>query len=97
MEYIPPALKSGSSSVIAETLFRLHSIQNNVFGLHFNNYIGQLPQCNNTDTDWPNFWYTNRIKPLTDRACQLNLLIKDDLPDPQHYINALTKLQKYLL
>lgn len=52
-----------ASREFGEALARLHSVSDDSFGLHFNNYIGQLPQSNKRHKNWADFFVLERIEP----------------------------------
>lgn len=51
-------------------LAELHRNSNEKFGLHFNNYMGSIPQSNNFYSDWADFFANERILPLALKACR---------------------------
>jgi len=53
-----------------ENLARLHQVSKEGFGLEYNNYIGALPQVNNHEETWPEFFIKHRIQPMVDMAAK---------------------------
>lgn len=60
MEWITPA--SGDPKDLALELSKLHQKKAERFGYPQNNYMGVLPQINTQQTDWPTFYFENRLE-----------------------------------
>ncbi|MDB5207603.1 MAG: fructosamine kinase family protein [Flavisolibacter sp.] len=57
-----------------EQLAALHQLTNNSFGLDEDNYMGSVPQQNNTETGWITFFIHQRLHPMINRCSEKNLL-----------------------
>lgn len=76
LEYIKPYQRASNYwEDFGRSLATLHKIQNDQFGLHFDNYIGSLNQINEFTDDWDTFFIECRIRP------QLKLAIDKELLD----------------
>ena len=61
MEYLPPGPPQPSKA--GRELAKLHCQQQTTyFGLDYDNYIGRLPQKNESDNHWVEFFWKNRIQ-----------------------------------
>lgn len=49
-------------------LARLHKTTKDTFGLHFDNYIGSLPQSNTPTSEWTDFFIHQRLEPMLKMA-----------------------------
>ncbi|MEO9474937.1 MAG: fructosamine kinase family protein [Cyclobacteriaceae bacterium] len=63
-----------------ENLAMLHSCSSDKFGLEVDNYIGRLPQINEAQYDWVDFFYEHRIGYQVNYGIQ-NGLISSDIHD----------------
>jgi fructosamine-3-kinase len=73
LEWIEPGGRTTSTdAVLGRGLAALHAAGADAFGWHRDGFIGSLPQRNTppVDADWPSFWMSRRIEPLTRRAQQ---------------------------
>ncbi len=61
-----------------EQLSRLHQVKGESFGLDHPNYMGALPQSNREMSDWPMFFYEQRIQPQVELAVRKRLLTPAD-------------------
>jgi fructosamine-3-kinase len=61
-------------------LANLHQTNAFEYGLHQDNFIGNLPQSNNIKQDWTTFYIEERIEPQFQLAVSRNLLQTKDLP-----------------
>ena len=62
---------------LAEVVYELHQHKSEHFGWSTDNYIGALPQYNNTakeELNWPEFYWKYRIKPQLEMAIKGNYL-----------------------
>ena len=57
-----------------ENLANLHKISNEKFGLHFENHIGRLPQTNEFEHTWIDFFINRRLEPQLKLAQRQNLI-----------------------
>ncbi|MEP4533275.1 MAG: fructosamine kinase family protein [Cyclobacteriaceae bacterium] len=74
LEFIEKGTPSGNFwESFGEGLAMLHSCTSNKFGLEVDNYIGRLPQINNPQDNWVDFFYEHRI------GYQVNYGIKNGL------------------
>lgn len=60
MEWIEPG--EGDQKDLAHELNKIHGIKKKTFGYKRNNFMGLLPQINNSMDDWWSFYFTNRIE-----------------------------------
>ncbi|MGB5941716.1 MAG: fructosamine kinase family protein [Leeuwenhoekiella sp.] len=64
MEYIPQGReKDDFWALFGKNLAKLHRNSRSQFGLHYDNYIGSLPQYNTAKTDAAEFYITQRLEP----------------------------------
>lgn len=59
---------------LAGQLAALHSTQGPYFGLHYNNYIGELPQDNTPHHDGAAFFFERRLLPLIKKSREMGRL-----------------------
>ncbi|TBN04793.1 fructosamine kinase [Hyunsoonleella flava] len=81
MEFITS--KSPSSSdfkVLGAQLAQLHQCNSEYFGLDQDNFIGHLPQQNNTHKTWLDFYSYERLLPQLELAKEKNLLEDSECP-----------------
>lgn len=64
---------------LGEQLALLHKNSHQDFGLHYNNYLGILQQSNKPSASWADFFIENRLKPLVNKAYQMQLLDLDEM------------------
>ena len=62
--------KSGFDEELGRGLARMHRFQADPPGLHFDNFIGPLPQCNTPCEDWVDFYTRQRLQPRVEEAVQ---------------------------
>lgn len=65
--------------IFGRQLADLHRNSHTAFGLDTDNFIGYLPQSNRPHQSWANFYATERIFPLLQKAVEQNLLAKKHL------------------
>ena len=51
-----------------ESIIKIHSVSNNLFGFDFNTQIGALEQINNLEKSWVNFYLNKRLNPIFELA-----------------------------
>ena len=51
-----------------ESVIKIHTISNNLFGFEFNTQIGALEQSNKYDNSWANFYSNRRLSPIFELA-----------------------------
>jgi fructosamine-3-kinase len=72
---------AGSRHRLGRGLARLHAAGAEGFGWWRDGFIGSLPQRNTpTAGDWPSFWFTRRIEPLSRQARDRGSLPGDAVP-----------------
>jgi fructosamine-3-kinase len=71
------------------SLAELHLRTNDMFGWHEDNYIGPLPQSNDRNPVWADFYYTNRIHPQLQLAEKKGLLKKAEFPETNNWSDYL--------
>ncbi len=65
--------------VLGEGLALLHQQTEQGFGFYESNYIGSLPQSNAICNSWSEFYFTQRIMPLMQKAAANNLCTVNDV------------------
>ena len=78
LEYIQPG-SSINWEIFGFKLAQLHKITYPQFGLDHNNYIGSLVQNNNFKSTWEEFYSNFRLLPLTEKARDQQLILKNDV------------------
>ena len=64
LEFLPTGILSqGFWNTFGLQLAQLHQSSHNSYGLDFDNFIGTLPQSNQSHLNWVNFYIQERIKP----------------------------------
>ena len=51
-----------------ESIIKIHTITNNLFGFEFNTQIGALEQSNKFENNWANFYSNRRLSPIFELA-----------------------------
>lgn len=74
----------------AEGLAQLHQTTNDNFGLNEDNYIGSLHQSNTPCKTWSEFYATQRIMPLMQKAYEQNSCNKADVVAAEKLCNKLS-------
>jgi fructosamine-3-kinase len=72
-----------------EQLAQLHSVNNQEFGLHEDNYMGSVKQINKWKINWVDFFRENRLEPLVIECVNQHLLTKKH---QQQFENVYQKL-----
>ncbi|QCX01904.1 fructosamine kinase family protein [Aggregatimonas sangjinii] len=90
MEYIEPKQTSSiDMERLGHHLAALHRhSKTNMFGWNKANFIGSLPQSNNTDSDWARFYVQERLVPQLKRAKDSKLLSAEEIPIPKTLLQA---------
>lgn len=76
---------------LATIVYELHQHKGEHFGWSIDNYIGALPQYNNTDKEnlnWPEFYWKYRIKPQLEMAIRGDYLDKSILSIESFFIET---------
>jgi fructosamine-3-kinase len=72
LEWLEPAGRAPDfDERLGRELATLHTSHAPSFGLERDNFIGSLPQRNDTCADWPTFFRTQRLEPMIERASSL--------------------------
>ena len=80
MEYIAPGQKDNHFwNRFGKQLATIHRTHAPRFGLDHNNFIGNLPQSNNYEKDWPTFYVNQRLIPQVKSAVNNILLTSSSL------------------
>lgn len=88
LDWIENGLSGNQSrKSVAKVLSELHEKKADFAGLHYANYIGELPQDNETETHWPSFWVDSRLSPQLNLAVDNELLTPDELKLLENYIS----------
>ncbi|MGM9509673.1 fructosamine kinase family protein [Larkinella sp. GY13] len=78
LEYIDPVVpKSNYWESFGQSLALLHSHTQSKFGLHFDNYIGSLPQSNTLTDNGITFYIEQRLQPQAGMALYKGLISKE--------------------
>ena len=81
LEYIANRPASSSDfSLLGEQLAKLHLQKQNRFGEKESNWIGQLPQSNQTHSDWPQFYALERLLPQLTLSVNRGYLNYTEIP-----------------
>ena len=62
MSYIEPLYQTENPKNFAESLAKLHQTTHQQYGLAYDNYIGNLPQKNDFNDSWIDFFVQNRLQ-----------------------------------
>lgn len=90
LEYIDPGPATNASwEALGHSLAVLHSHTQPKFGLHFDNYIGSLPQANTLTANGFDFFFDQRLLPQAGMALYSELL-------PKQSYDALFRLRERL-
>ncbi len=90
LDYVQANTKSfAGTEKLGEQIALLHQNTNVDFGLHYNNYIGILQQFNKLNESWADFFIENRLKPLVNKAYQMQLL---DLEEMSLFVTLYQKI-----
>ncbi|MBP6732597.1 MAG: fructosamine kinase family protein [Chitinophagales bacterium] len=82
LEYIEPGIADlHTPAEMGRQLALLHKQTADSFGLHYDNYIGSLPQRNTQLGSWAEFFVEMRLRPQTELALAKGLLGKADVED----------------
>ena len=93
MEWIQTGSGTGDSSFrFGADLARLHQTHAGSFGLEYDNYIGRLPQSNNTHPDWVSFFVGERITPQLKQAINNGAIGKKYLDNWQRLVPRLNDI-----
>jgi len=75
LEWLQPAPRAaGFDERLGRGLAALHRSGAPCFGLDYDNFVGSLPQCNQSVPSWAEFYRDRRLAPLLERARQRGLL-----------------------
>ena len=61
-----------TNSDFLESIVKIHSISNNLYGFNFNTQIGALEQINDFENSWVNFYTNKRLNPIFELANMSN-------------------------
>ena len=64
-----------------QQLAELHTVTNEYFGLHEDNYMGSVPQRNSATAKWTDFFIHQRLQPLVDQSLTGGLLSSRHVAD----------------
>jgi fructosamine-3-kinase len=68
----------------------LHRHSADEFGLEYNNFIGKIHQQNNRCSSWSEFYTTQRIMPLANKALKQKMLQQEDISNAEHLCSKLS-------
>ncbi|MGI9525799.1 MAG: fructosamine kinase family protein [Weeksellaceae bacterium] len=81
MEYIPRGdTKRNTFINFGKKLAELHLHSSDAFGFESDNLIGSLPQVNNSQITWSEFYWEERIKPQFHLALKKGLISESNIP-----------------
>lgn len=83
-----------SSSKIAESLVKLHTVESRYYGLEYNNYIGQLNQPNTKASNFLDFYVQQRIEPQVILAQTKGFLEEINLSSFYKYVAKQIPIEK---
>jgi len=84
LEYIERKNPSNNDfELLGSQLALLHKVTKNEFGFEEDNFIGSLPQSNQKNNNWIDFYLEERIIPQIQFALSNNLLSSKDVPSRQ--------------
>jgi len=90
MEFIESKVPSSTDfKTLGLQLATLHNYSSNYFGWEHDNFIGTLPQSNNQNASWYDFYIHQRLKPQLKLAKQRNLLSENECPSTEKMLQAL--------
>lgn len=90
LEWLAPgAARTDTWTGLAIQLVGLHRRTGRAFGWDSNNYIGSLPQPNETRNSWPAFWADQRIGPQWELACAAGYFGRADQSDFEKLLSVL--------
>ena len=93
LEYIDPVVpKTDYWESFGQSLALLHSHTQSKFGLHFDNYIGSLPQSNTLTDNGITFYIEQRLQPQAGMALYKGLISKELYAKFQKLYQRLTDL-----
>lgn len=75
-------------------LAKLHEYTQTCFGFPTDNFIGSLPQSNTPNTNWPDFYWDERIFPQLQRARENRLLSQSEIPTKEKAIAVFNEIFK---
>jgi protein-ribulosamine 3-kinase len=89
LEYIDPVVpKTDYWESFGQSLALLHSHTQSKFGLHFDNYIGSLPQINTLTDNGITFYIEQRLQPQAGMALYKGLISKSCTINFKNYTNG---------
>lgn len=77
---------------LGRRLAELHQCSRTKFGFPSDNFIGSLPQQNNTHTDWAEFYWFERIFPQLQLALKAGLVNQQMIPDENSAITLFREI-----
>lgn len=78
MQWLEPELpRRDTWSQLGRQLAAMHRHTQPHFGLHYDNYIGLLPQHNQPHADWPSFFIQERLEPQVKWAAEAGRLDRE--------------------
>ncbi|MEX0648468.1 MAG: fructosamine kinase family protein [Balneolaceae bacterium] len=86
---------SENSFTFGRELASLHQARSETFGLDHDNFIGSLPQKNNSHAEWPSFFIEERINPQLKAAVNNGSIDKKYLAHWQRLANQLSDIFPY--
>ena len=90
LEYIPPSSPDSIFwELLGHQLANLHQVSATSYGLDFDNFIGLLPQSNQKQQQWIDFYRTERLSPQIKLAFQKGLLNHSHLKQFEALLNKL--------
>ena len=93
MDYVESKRPDGSDyQRLGSQLARLHQCSHADFGFPADNFIGSLPQHNNPHTNWPEFYWFERILPQLQMALKARLITSQMIPGENKAINLFREI-----
>jgi fructosamine-3-kinase len=84
MEFIDSKTPSPQDQhLLGKQLAQLHQTSSNYFGFEFDNFIGSLPQNNNSHDNWTDFYIEERLAPQIKMAINKGSFLPSEAPSIQ--------------
>ena len=88
-------LENGSAATdfwpdFGTSMASLHRHSAEQFGLEYNNFIGKIQQQNNQCISWNEFYTSQRIMPLANKALKHKMLLPEDIDNAEHLCSKLS-------
>lgn len=93
LEYIEPGTPNQKAiGKFGQQLAALHQVSNKGFGWSQDNFIGSLSQSNKAHSDWPEFYWEERILPQLKLSFELGYYLESEIPNKERAILDLSNI-----